>query len=88
MILTLLKTIVNFFYLFSHIFLINRKDNVNNVKPIGIILCAEKDKVALEYALGGLFNNIFASTYTYYIPNKEQLISEVEKVLDETEAKD
>ena len=52
-------------------------------KPIGIILCAEKDKIALEYALGGLSNNIFASTYTYYIPNKEQLISEVEKVLFE-----
>ena len=54
-------------------------------KPIGIILCAEKDKVALEYALGGLSNHIFASTYTYYIPNKEQLISEVEKVLKENE---
>ena len=50
-------------------------------KPIGIILCAEKDKVALEYALGGLSNNIFASTF----PNKEQLISEVEKVLKENE---
>ena len=50
-------------------------------KPIGIILCADKDKVLLEYALGGLSNNIFASTYTCYIPNKEQLISEVEKVL-------
>lgn len=45
----------------------------------------EKDKVALEYALGGLSNNIFASTYTYYIPNKEQLISEVKKVLKENE---
>ena len=54
-------------------------------KPIGIILSAEKDKVALEYALGGLSNNIFASTYTYYIPNKEQLIREVEKVLKENE---
>ena len=54
-------------------------------KPIGIILCAEKDKVALEYALGGLSNNIFASTYTFYIPSKEQLISEVEKVLKENE---
>ena len=43
-------------------------------KPIGIILCAEKDNVMLEYALGELSNNIFASTYTYYIPNKEQLI--------------
>lgn len=57
---------------------INSKDDG---KPIGIILCAEKDKVMLEYALGGLSNNIFASTYTYYIPNKEQLINEVEKVL-------
>ena len=52
-------------------------------KPIGIILCAEKDKVMLEYALGGLSNNIFASTYIYYIPNKEQLIGEVERVLNE-----
>lgn len=52
-------------------------------KPVGIILCADKDKVLLEYALGGLSNNIFASTYTYYIPNKEQLISEINKVLND-----
>ncbi len=50
-------------------------------KPIGIILCKGKKEIDMEYALGGLSNNIFASTYTYYIPNKEQLISEVEKVL-------
>lgn len=54
-------------------------------KPIGIIMCAEKDNVMLEYALGGLSNNIFASTYTYYIPNKEELIKEVEKVLKEND---
>lgn len=54
-------------------------------KPVGIILCAEKDKVLLEYALGGLSSNIFASTYTYYIPKKEQLINEVERVLKENE---
>ena len=68
---------------------LNYYENVVNSeddgKPIGIILCAEKDKVALEYALGGLSNNIFASTYTYYIPNKEQLINEVEKVLESNE---
>ncbi len=52
-------------------------------KPIGIILCKGKKEIAMEYALGGLSNNVFASTYTYYIPNKEQLISEVEKVLDD-----
>lgn len=65
---------------------LNYYENVVNSeddgKPIGIILCAEKDKVMLEYALGGLSNNIFASTYTYYIPNKEQLINEVEKLLN------
>lgn len=30
-----------------------------------------------------LENNIFASAYTYYIPNKEELINGVEKVLNE-----
>ena len=68
---------------------LNYYENVVNSeddgKPIGIILCAEKDNVMLEYALGGLSNNIFASTYTYYIPDKEQLISEVEKVLEYNE---
>ena len=63
----------------------NVVNNKEDGKPIGIILCAEKDKVALEYALGGLSNNIFASTYTYYIPNKELLINEVEKVLESSE---
>ena len=36
----------------------------------------------MEYALGGLSNRLFASTYTYYLPNKEELIHEVEKVLN------
>ena len=54
-------------------------------KPIGIILCKRKKDVALEYALGRLSNNVFVSTYTYYIPDKEQLISEVEKVLKNNE---
>lgn len=52
-------------------------------KPIGIVLCAEKDEIVAEYSLEGLNNNIFASQYTYCIPDKEQLIKEVEKVLRE-----
>lgn len=51
--------------------------------PIGIILCTDKESVAAEYALGGLSNNIFASRYTYVIPNKEELIAQVEAVLKE-----
>ena len=57
------------------------KDEFDN-ETVGIILCTGKKGVTMEYALGGLSNNIFASTYTYYIPNKEELISEVEKVLE------
>lgn len=51
--------------------------------PIGIILCTDKDSIAAEYALGGLSNNMFASRYVSYIPNKEQLIAQVEAVLNE-----
>ena len=53
----------------------------NDNPPIGIILCTDKDGVAAEYALGGLSNNIFASRYVYYIPDKEELIAQVEAVL-------
>ena len=49
--------------------------------PIGIILCTDKDSVAAEYALGGLSNNIFASRYVLYMPDKEQLIAQEEAVL-------
>lgn len=57
------------------------RDECDN-ETIGIILCTGKRGVTMEYALGGLSNNIFASTYTYYIPNKEELISEIESVLN------
>ena len=56
--------------------------------PIGIILCADRDKVVAEYALGGLENQIFASKYTYYIPDKEQLIRQVEAVLEQNSHED
>ena len=53
--------------------------------PIGIILCTDKDRIAAEYALGGLSNKIFASRYVLYIPNREQLIAQVEAVLNQKE---
>lgn len=49
--------------------------------PIGIILCTDKDSITAEYALGGLENNIFASRYVLYMPNKGELIKQVESVL-------
>lgn len=53
-------------------------------ETIGIILCKGKNEITMEYTLGGLSNRLFASTYTYYIPDKELLISEVEKIVKES----
>jgi len=50
--------------------------------PIGIILCAEKDEITAEYILSGLENNVFASKFTYVLPNKEKLIEEVKSIMN------
>lgn len=55
--------------------------------PIGIILCTDKDSITAEYALGGLENKIFASRYVLYMPNKEQLVAQVEAVLEKWHGK-
>lgn len=55
-------------------------DEMDN-NPIEIILCTDKKSVDATFALGGLSNNIFASKYTYYIPNKDELIAQVESVM-------
>ena len=59
-----------------------RNDEFDN-EPIGIILCADKDNIQAEYALGGLSNTIFASKYYLYIPNKDLLEEEARKVIEE-----
>lgn len=53
--------------------------------PIGIVLCTEKDSLTAEYALGGLSNKIFASKYTLCLPDKDQLIAEVQRMLNRSE---
>lgn len=57
-------------------------NDVDDNPPIGLILCTDKNNIDVEYALGGLSNQIFASKYVLYLPDKEQLISQVEKVLE------
>lgn len=65
----------------------NEVNDEGDNKPIGIILCTDKDALTAEYALGGLSSNIFASKYTYYIPDKDLLIAEVEKVINRCKEK-
>lgn len=49
--------------------------------PIGLILCTDKDDITAEYALGGLSNQIFTAKYILHMPDKEQLIAQVEDVI-------
>ncbi len=59
----------------------NEVNDEGDEKPIGIILCADTAEIVAEYALGGLENQIFASKYVYYIPNKDELIKQVQDVI-------
>ena len=60
----------------------NEINDEDDNPPIGIILCTDKGNFDVQYALGGLSNQIFASKYVLYMPNKEQLIAQVEAVLE------
>lgn len=53
-----------------------------------MILCTDKGNMDIQYALGGLSNNIFASKYVTYMPDKDQLIAQVEAVLSSNDNRD
>ena len=44
-------------------------------------LCTDKGSIEAECALGGISNQIFASKYVLYMPDKEQLVAQVENVI-------
>jgi hypothetical protein len=45
--------------------------------PVGLILCTDKKKTVVEYALGGMSNRIFASKYKLQLPDPEVLEAEI-----------
>lgn len=49
--------------------------------PIGIVLGAKKDELLMEYALAGIDNNLFAARYQLYLPNKEELQEQLDRML-------
>lgn len=51
--------------------------------PIGIVLGAKKDKLLMEYALQGLTNQLFVAKYQLYLPQKEELQQQLDRILAE-----
>lgn len=41
--------------------------------PVGILLCTRKGKKMVEYALAGMDNQLFVSTYMLQLPDKKTL---------------
>ena len=54
--------------------------------PIGILLCTRKGKKMVEYALAGMDNQLFVSTYMLQLPDKKTLEDFLLKQLREQES--
>ncbi len=52
--------------------------------PVGILLCTDKGSQMVEYALSGMDNQLFVSTYMLHLPDKRSLeefmLKEIEKM--------
>ena len=52
--------------------------------PVGILLCTDKGSQMVEYALSGMDNQLFVSTYMLHLPDKKKLeefmLKEMEKM--------
>ena len=53
--------------------------------PVGIILTTNKDEILVDYAMGGITNQMFVSKYQMYLPDKTLLEEHVKDNLDSDE---
>lgn len=53
-----------------------------DTNPIGIVLCADKHEILVEYALGCVSNQLFVSKYQLYFPDTRELQRQLETVME------
>ena len=63
-------------------------NTTGDTEPIGIILGAYNNKLTMKYALQNIDNQIFASRYQLYFPNREQLETELLRFTQNVNEKD
>ena len=61
-----------------------RYANQTTIRQSAIVLGARKDELLMEYALQGIDNQLFAARYQLYLPNREELQSQLNLLLDNT----
>ena len=55
--------------------------------PVGLVLCAEKDRAVARYALEGLPNKVLATEYRTALPKEGALVAEIEKTIHQFKAR-
>jgi predicted nuclease of restriction endonuclease-like (RecB) superfamily len=55
--------------------------------PIGLLLCSDKNRALVEYALAGMDNQLFVSKYQLELPSKDTIQDFVDQQLKEAELK-
>ena len=53
--------------------------------PIGIILTRQKDELLVEFATYSMSSQLFVSKYQLYLPNEEELRTQLEQILSADE---
>ncbi len=60
----------------------NEISQMDDNKPIGIVLCHSKNELVVEYATYGMDSNLFVSKYQLYLPNRDELRNMVQSILE------
>jgi len=59
-------------------------ENIGDNPPVGILLCTQRDRTLVEYALAGMDNGLFVSKYQLELPKKEEMQRFIEEQVRET----
>lgn len=58
------------------------ENRIGDNEPIGIILTTDKDEILVEYATGGITNQLLVSQYQVFLPDKALLEKQLRLILD------
>ena len=63
----------------------NEENQEDDNPPVGIVLATHRNEGVIQYALQGLDNQLLVSKYETFLPKKELLRAEIERVMVEEE---
>jgi predicted nuclease of restriction endonuclease-like (RecB) superfamily len=63
----------------------NEENQEDDNPPVGIVLATHRNEGVIQYALEGIGNQLLVSKYETFLPKKELLRAEIERVLAEEE---